>query len=325
MKRREFLGSAAASLAAFGVLASRARAAAATPAKPAAAIPPAWFAQNGLPIGIQLYTLGDELDKDFDGVLGTLGKIGYRRVELAGFYNRTGEQLRKALNAAGLECRSAHVPGVAQGPGHSLSGDLSPLLRDAERIGLTDIVMPMFLMPESAAATKGVDDFRARVKLLGADDYQRTADLLNTKAVLLKAHGLRLSYHNHNPEFAPLKDGKTGLQLLLEHTDPALVTFELDVGWVAAAGADPAAFLKAHSGRFRLMHVKDIKAGSKPNFELSMDPSDVGAGSIDWKAVLPAGLAAGVSHFFVEQEAPFPGTRMDAARAAVAYLAAFNA
>ncbi len=321
MKRREFLGSAAASVAAFGLLASRARAAAAI----AADAPAGWFAQNGLPIGIQLYTLGDELDRDFDGVLAALGKLGYRRVELAGFYNRTGEQLRKSLNAAGLECRSAHVPGVAQGPGHSLSGDLSPLLRDAERIGLTDIVMPMFLMPEPAGPLNGVDDFRARVKLLGPDDYRRTADLLNDKAALLKAHGLRLSYHNHNPEFAPLANGKTGMQLLLEHTDPALVTFELDVGWVAAAGANPAAFLKAHAGRFRLMHVKDIKAGSKPNFALSMDPSNVGAGAVDWKAVLPAGLAAGVSHFFVEQEAPFPGTRMDAARAAVAYLSAFAA
>lgn len=321
MKRREFLGSAAASIAALGLLPARGRAAA--PA--AAATPAGWFAQNRLPIGIQLYTLGDELEKDFDGVLATLGKIGYKRVELAGFYNRTGEQLRKTLDAAGLECRSAHVPAVAQGGGHSLTGDLSPLLRDAERIGLTDIVLPMFQLPEAAGPIKSVEDFRARVQLLGADDYSRTADLLNAKAALLKAHGLRLSYHNHNPEFARLANGKTGLQMLLEQTDPALVTFELDVGWVAAAGADPAAFLKAHSGRFRLMHVKDIKAGSKSNFVLSMDPSNVGAGAVDWKAVLPAGLAAGVSQFYVEQEAPFPGTRMDAARAAVAYLSAFNA
>ena len=322
MKRREFLGSAAVSIASFSAMARLAQAAAPATAKPATG---GWFAQNNLPIGIQLYTLGDELDKDFDGVLATLGKIGYKRVELAGFYNRTGEQLRKSLDAAGLECRSAHVPGVAQGSAHSLSGDLSPLLRDAERIGLTDIVLPMFLMPEGGGPIKGGDDFRARAKLLGPDDYRRTADLLNGKAALLKAHGLRLSYHNHNPEFATLNGGKTGLQLLLEQTDPALVTFELDVGWVAAAGADPAAFLKAHSGRFRLMHVKDIKAGSSPNFELKMDPSNVGAGSIDWKTVLPAGLAAGVSHFFVEQEAPFPGTRMDAARAAVAYLSGFSA
>ena len=324
MKRREFLGSAAAGLAAFSGMASLARAAAPAPGSSPAA-PGGWFAQNKLPIGIQLYTLGDELDKDFDGVLATLGQIGYKRVELAGFYNRTGEQLRKSLDAAGLECRSAHVGAIAQGTGHSLSGDLSPLLRDAERIGLTDIVLPIFLLPEGGGPIKSGDDFRARAKLLGLDDYKRTADLLNDKAALLKAHGLRLSYHNHNPEFAPLVDGKTGLEYLLEHTDPALVTFELDVGWVAAAGADPATFLKAHSGRFRLMHVKDIKAGSKPNFALQMDPSNVGAGSVNWKAVLPGGLAAGVSHFYVEQEAPFPGTRMDAARAAVSLLSAFNA
>jgi sugar phosphate isomerase/epimerase len=321
MKRRDFLGSAA-SVVALTAFAGVARAvAAAKSAGPAAG---GWFAQNNLPIGIQLYTLGDELDKDFEGVLGTLGKIGYKRVELAGFYNRTGEQLRKLLDAAGLECRSAHVPAVANGPGHSLSGDLSPLLRDAERIGLTDIVLPMFQLPGSGGPPKDRDDFVARIKLLGVDDYMRTADLLNDKAVRLKAHGLHLSYHNHNPEFAPLPGGKTGLQLLLEHTDPALVTFELDVGWVGAAGVDPAAFLQAHHGRFRLMHVKDIKAGSKPNFELTMDPSNVGAGSTDWKAVLPAGLAAGANQFFVEQEAPFPGTRMDAARAAVAFLSAFN-
>ena len=95
----------------------------------------------------------------------------------------------------------------------------------------------------------------------------------------------------------------------------------MDVGWVTAAGQDPFALLKKHPGRFTLMHVKDIKASTKPNFVLQQDPTEVGGGMIDWPKLLPAAYAAGVRGFFVEQEAPFAHARLDSAKISFDYLA----
>jgi len=114
---------------------------------------------------------------------------------------------------------------------------------------------------------------------------------------------------------------QTAYELLLENTDPDAVWFEMDVGWVAAAGVDPIRVLRAHRQRFRLMHVKDIEASTTPNFAFKMAPADVGSGSLDWKTILPAGYDVGVRYYYVEQEPPFAGPRMDAARADYNYLA----
>ncbi|HEX2818447.1 MAG TPA: sugar phosphate isomerase/epimerase, partial [Phenylobacterium sp.] len=131
-------------------------------------------------------------------------------------------------------------------------------------------------------------------------------------------------YHNHNIEFAP-KGETNGLEILLKYTDPALVPFEMDVGWVVAAGHDPFALLKAHPGRFRQMHVKDVKASTKANFAFQQDPADIGSGIIDWKRLLPAAYAHGVRDFFVEQEAPFDKPRLESVRIDFDYLNALVA
>ena len=88
----------------------------------------------------------------------------------------------------------------------------------------------------------------------------------------------------------------------------------------AAAGVDPIALLGAHRGRFRLMHIKDLEASTAPNHAFRMNPADVGSGSLDWRAILPAAYRAGVGYYYVEQEPPFPGPRLDAARADYEYL-----
>ena len=112
----------------------------------------------------------------------------------------------------------------------------------------------------------------------------------------------------------------TGLDILLKNTDPALVQFEMDVGWVVAAGADPFALMKANPGRFKQMHVKDVKATTRPNFAFEQDPTEVGSGIIDWKKLLPAAYAHGVHGFFVEQEAPYEKPRLEAIRISCDYL-----
>jgi sugar phosphate isomerase/epimerase len=282
-----------------------------------------FFKGNGLPVGLQLYTLGDALRSDLDGQLAQVAKIGYRAVELAGYLRRTPAELRAAFDKAGVACTSAHVQAKGAG-GDPSFGELDRVIADSHVIGFKHVVMPMFAIP--AHVDMKPKEGESRGALLGrlgaqitADDWKATADFLNAKAKVLKAAGLTTAYHNHNVEFAPV-GGATGLEILLKNTDPALVQFEMDAGWVVAAGADPIALMKAHPGRFKMMHVKDVKASTKPNFAFQQDPTEVGSGIIDWKKLLAASYAAGVRDYFVEQEPPFEKPRLDAIKISFDYL-----
>jgi len=282
-----------------------------------------FFRRTGLPLGLQLYTLGGDLRSDLDGELGRVAAIGYRTVEMAGYLGRTAKELRAAFDKAGLTCPSSHVQARPGGPDPSLQ-DLDRLIPDCHTIGIRHVVMPSFPMPEHVdAKARPGEDRRATLtrvaQQITADDWKAIADLLNAKGAALKAAGLTMGYHNHNAEFAPVA-GVTGMELLLRGADPALVQFEMDVGWVVAAGHDPFAILKAHPGRFRQMHVKDVKATTKPNFAFQQDPAEVGSGIIDWKRLLPAAYAAGVREFFVEQEPPFERPRLEAVQISFDYL-----
>lgn len=281
----------------------------------AAATP--FFQRHKLPVGIQLYSLGPDLAKELDAQLATVAKIGFRSVELAGYLGRTPAELRAAFDKAGLVCPSAHIS--PKGPG-GFSGDLAKLADEMHVIGVTSVMMPIFYIPDRLSA-----DLRQAGVQMTADDWKWNADFLNEKAAVLKKAGIAAGYHNHNFEFAPLKDAKgadtNGMEILLKGTDPSLVTFEMDAGWVTAAGHDPLALLKAHPGRFTQMHVKDVKATTKTNFELKQDPTEVGNGMIDWKNLLPAAYAAGVRGFYYEQEPPFVHARLESAKISYDYLA----
>jgi sugar phosphate isomerase/epimerase len=158
----------------------------------------------------------------------------------------------------------------------------------------------------------------------GADLWKRTADKLNTKGEALKPLGIRTGYHNHNLEFAPVGE-TTGWDILVAETDPGIVSFEVDLGWVSSAGLDPLAFLGKYSGRIALIHVKDIAEGSPAGYALAMNPTQVGDGIQDWSQLLPAAHAAGARHFYVEQEPPFAIPRMEAARQGYEFLANLKA
>ena len=284
-----------------------------------------FFARHDLAVGLQLYTLGEAPYRDLDGTLRTVAKIGYRAVEPVGLMKRTAAELRTALDRAGLACPSTHVPlqaDVSGGP--SLAGDIGKLAADMHRLGIAYVVVPIFAIPERIGKQRQGEDglnYLARAgREMTADDWRRMAAQLNEKGAALRREGLMLAYHNHNVEFTKLGAG-TAYDLLLANTDPDTVSFEMDVGWVAAAGVDPIPLLRSQRHRFRLMHVKDIKASTVPNNAFKMDPADVGAGTLAWKAILPAGYAAGVRYYYVEQEPPFAGPRMEAARADYDYLA----
>jgi sugar phosphate isomerase/epimerase len=300
----------------------------------AMAAPQPFFARHKLPIGIQLYTLGPDAQKDLAGTLKAIAEIGYRDIELAGFYGKTPAEMKAALDAAGLKCSSAHIQGRGNGSDPTFSGDLGKLADAMHVIGAKTVVMPSTYIPDRLeqrpAASEEVGAWLRRVlSQLTADDWKMNADFLNDKARKLETAGLRVGYHNHNTEFLPLKDAKgaetNGLEILLRNTDPKLVTFEMDIGWVAAAGVDPLKLLKQHKRRFTQVHVKDIKADTRPNFDLRMDPTEIGSGVLKWNKLLPAAYAAGVRSFFVEQEPPFARPRIEAAKISHDFLASVKA
>lgn len=283
-----------------------------------------FFGRHRLPLGIQLYSVGNDLREHQDATLGALAAIGFQTVETAGLMGQTAAMFRQSLDRAGLQCTSAHVGAQPRGTDLGLSGDLAALAADVHTLGASHIVMPMPNMPPRLPAPPAAGgDFAAWVKTVfatfTADDWKVNADFLNAKGKALKKEGLQLAYHNHNMEFAPVGDSN-GLELLLRHTDPAYVQFEMDTGWVAAAGHDPLALLKQHPGRFHLMHLKDIAQGSSPSFALSQNPATIGSGSIDWPKLLPAAYEAGVRRFFIEHEPPYTRSPLESVRLDYNYL-----
>ena len=280
-----------------------------------------FFKRHGLPIGIQLYTLGDLPRNDLDGTMKKVSGIGYKTVELAGYLGKTPQQLRVAFDAAGLKCTSAHI-GLAKGTDAEpkLFDDLGRVAADMRVVGAGQVIAPALARPDDIKAA----GYGALAAAMTADHWKRQAAQLNDIGKKFKAEGIVFGYHNHNMEFYPVA-GSTGLEIMIANTDPQFVTFELDVGWVAAGGADPAAFFNKHSGRFAAMHVKDVKASTVPNFEVKMDPTEVGSGKLDWKTIMPAAYKAGVRKCFVEQEPPFAFERLESARICYQYLSELKA
>lgn len=288
-----------------------------------------FFESHNTPIGIQLYTLADQLRTDPDGTVAGVARIGYKAVEIPSYLGKTPQQLRELFDGHGLSCTAAHIgmnPGTDAAPG--LRGDLSKLAADMHVLGATHVYAPSMAIPTdiqlAASASEGYA-FIARVaEAMGEDRWKRMAAELSEIGRKLKAEGVGFGYHNHNFEFVKVGD-RTGFDILVGESDPAAVSFELDVGWAAAAGHDPVALFQNHSGRYTAMHVKDIKASTTPNTALRMDPTEVGSGRLDWKTILPAAYAAGVRSFYLEQEPPFEKGRMQAAEIGYNYLSTLQA
>ncbi len=316
MKRREFLAAGAATLVAqSSPLAARRSSA-------------SFFDPHGRSLGLQLYTLDPDLEQDFDGTLRSVARIGIRLVELASLHGRSAMDVRRSLEAAGLVCMSIHVPAApwSKATSGATLSDMDRLIDDAHALGVTDIVLPSFQLPRDF--TGSADGTAGQREALGASStatgrFLRMAEFLNETGQRLAPAGLRMGYHNHNTELAPI--GETnGLEILLSETDPALVSFEMDAGWVAAAGRDPLDLLRRFPGRFTQMHVKDIKASTVANYAMKQDPAEVGSGTIDWSRILPVARASGVRRYYIEQEPPFAGPRMAAIAKSYAYLKALK-
>ncbi|MEY4762533.1 MAG: Myo-inosose-2 dehydratase [Pseudomonadota bacterium] len=281
-----------------------------------------FFKSQNLPIGLQLYTVADAARKDLSGSFERLAKIGFKAIELAGYHGHSPAELKSAADKNGLKFTGIHLSDISRDgmePGLADAGKLASQMR---ALGIEEVTMPIMPFPEGFAPGKDEPfrDFLIRASAkMDKSYYQKMAALLNQRGAALAKEGLRFSYHNHNLEFAPIGN-TTGWDILVAETDPKSVSFEMDAGWVAAAGLDPVATVRKLSGRVRQMHVKDIKASTKANYTLTQDPTEVGSGSLKWAEILPVAHAAGVRHFYVEQEPPFTMDRFDAIAKSLRYL-----
>jgi sugar phosphate isomerase/epimerase len=287
-----------------------------------------FFERIKRPIGLQLYTLGDDVAKDVDATLAKVAAIGFKDLQLPQLYGKAPVEMKAAADRAGVGFSCIHLAAMPNIPTTMLSMKSEPqrIIDDLGALGVKNAVLPIMLLPADLKpkAGEGFLEILLRGVAEGGEDiWKRTAALLNEKAAAVKSAGITLGYHNHNLEFAPV--GKTnGWDILVKELDP-VVKFEIDVGWVAAGGLDPVKFLNKHKGRVRWLHVKDVQPSTKSNYALKMDPTEVGSGKQDWAKILNAANKAGCQHYYVEQEAPFTMERIDAAAKGYAFLKGLRA
>lgn len=221
-----------------------------------------------IPIGLQMYTVRDECDKDFVGALRRVKEIGYEGVELAGTHGLSAADLRKVLDDLGLRCAG----------GHAGDRDVHQVADYYHTLGCTCVGGP------SLPPGKFPED---KESVLAAAKY------MNEVGAHYRAHGLTLYYHNHAHEFKTV-DGKYILDWFYENTDPQNVQAEIDVMWVQYADVDPAAYLRKYPNRVPLVHIKDM--------DQSKDFTEVGNGVLNWKSVLAACQDIGAHWYIVEQD-----------------------
>jgi sugar phosphate isomerase/epimerase len=267
-----------------------------------------------LKLGVQLWTVKDELQRDYAGTLRVLAHMGLRRVELYELGGPPAAQTKRALQAAGLECISAHVRLW------ELEADLHDKIECAHEIGIRTLVVPVpWMPPDSLRRALGGDMLRVLAEETTLDNWKRTAELLNSYGEQLQKADLALAYHNHNIDFRRFGD-HVAYELLVAATDASYVRLELDCGWVASAGLDPAIYLERWPHRYMALHVKDVKAGFVPNVGMQTTPTEVGSGVMNWPAILQAAYTAGVREYYIEQEGPFVRPPLESVKISVDYV-----
>jgi len=228
-------------------------------------------AVNG--IGLQLYTVSDQLRADFDGTIEKVAQIGYTQVEFAGYSGKTPEQVRALLDRFKLRAPSSHI-GM-----DLLRRDLEAQIQIAQTIGHEYITLPSLGRSETPMHT--------------VDAWKRVADECNTMGQTLRGRGLRFAFHSHTAEFVDVGGGKTGMDVFVSETDAAVFNFQMDLGWARVANQDPVAWFTRYPNRFRMWHVKDM---------LNSRPTMVGLGDVNFKPTFAAWKASGMEYFFVEQD-----------------------
>lgn len=226
-------------------------------------------------IGIQLFSLWKQAERDFLGTIQKVADLGYEGIQFAGFYHTPANQVKRVLDERGLVPAGAHV-GIHQ----LLHEEIEKTFKFHRTIENKFIICPA--IPKEMRQT--------------ADDYKKTAETLNHIGEACKKAGFVFGYHNHDFEFETVENG-TGFELLFNHTDPDLVKMELDCFWAAYAGYDPLEIIRKYKNRIISLHIKDLIMvnGQKKGTE-------VGGGQLDFASIIKQGNEFGIEWFTVEQE-----------------------
>jgi len=250
-------------------------------------------------IGLQLYTLRDDLPKDPKGVLKQVASFGYNQLESfegnkGMFWGMTPAEFNKYVGDLGMKIVSSHC---------DIDKDFEKKAADAASIGMKYLICP------HKGAQKSIDDFK------------RIADQFNDRGEICRKHGIRFAYHNHGYSFKEL-DGQMPQDVMMDNTNPATVDFEMDMYWVVTGGADIEKYLNKYKNRFRLCHIKDRKKNAAPSDENAS--CIVGNGSIDYKNILKVAKRTGIEYFIVEQERYDEASPLECAKRDAAYLKTLN-
>jgi sugar phosphate isomerase/epimerase len=252
----------------------------------------------GLPLGLQLYSVRDQLATDYGGTLKTVAGLGYREVEAAGFFNRGPAAVKTAMQAARLDCVSAHYPSA------QLAQHLDAILEFHKQLGTAKYIICSF--PGFRPGAKGASlPFKQQVTSFSLDDWKWNAQQFNAWGKQVKAAGFQFGYHNHTMEFQA-QDGVVPYELLLKETDPDLVVMELDCGWVTVGGGSPEHLLRTYPDRIKMLHVKDFaKDAGHTSVDDPPPAAELGRGTADYPKIFAAVKPGAIRHMFVEQES-FP-------------------
>lgn len=235
-------------------------------------------------VGVQLWSVRDDMGKDPRGTLKELARMGYRDVEGFGynegkFFGLSAADFGKALMDNNLKMPSIH--GMVTGKSFNektgqFDDAFKKMVDDCASIGVKYVIAPWMVDEDRATPSK-------------------IANVFNRAGEYVKMKGMKFGYHNHDFEFKNV-DGKPLYQHLLDNTDKKLVIFEMDMYWVVFAQQDPVDWFKRYAGRFELVHVKDLAKTEK------RESVEVGDGSIDFKSMFVHAKKAGVKHYVVELE-----------------------
>ncbi|GGF30562.1 sugar phosphate isomerase [Halobacillus andaensis] len=226
---------------------------------------------NTIPVAVQLYTLREETEKDFEGTLRKVAELGFDGVEFAGLGDYTASEMKELLDDIGLRAASSHVP-LEQ-----IKNNLTQVIEVQKILGSKYIVCPYF-EPQNE------------------NDYHQLIDVLKRAGEMCRLEGMKLCYHNHDFELKKQSDGRTALEMIFEETDPLDVKAEFDIYWLKKAGEDPIEWIKRYDRRTPLLHLKDMTTDEEQFF------AELGTGGLDLDSVLSLGEQADVQWWVVEQD-----------------------
>ncbi len=229
-------------------------------------------------IGLQLYSVREDMQKDFLGTLKKVSDMGYRGIEFCDYGGYTAKELKNALVDLNLSAMNSHISI------ERMEKDADFEMEYALELGLKDITIPYLS-----------EDRRKNVH-----DYQVFADILQKLGEQCQKNGLQLDYHNHYFEFEKFGD-TCGMDIILANTDAKKLMIELDTFWVQEMDIDPIEYLKSHSNRIRMIHLKDRYKNADRNSELSPF-AEIGNGIMDIQGIINACESLGIQWLIVEQD-----------------------